>query len=324
MLRALHERKMIKLEEIEMREMREMMNLMEFVEYVKENIKGYLPDAFADATVQLSEVVKNNDRILCGMSIMNPEQNISPTLYLDKWYEEYLHGKSFESILREIAEIRIDADIPEKFDIRQIMDFENCQDKIYPRIINRNLNEKMLENKPYETLEDLAIIYFIKIGDLTDGAATMMINDELMKNWNITEAELHSVALQNEQNVQYSVRSMSSVLKSIGNNMSLGDIENVLNDSIPFFIVTNENGINGSAVLLNTDYLKMIESKIGKFYILPSSVHEIIVLPESEVNDVVYLKEMVKDVNDSVVEEDEILSYNVYQFTAKNGLEIAK
>lgn len=304
--------------------MREMMNLMEFVEYVKENIKGYLPDAFADATVQLSEVVKNNDRILCGMSIMNPEQNISPTLYLDKWYEEYLHGKSFESILREIAEIRIDADIPEKFDIRQIMDFENCQDKIYPRIINRNLNEKMLENKPYETLEDLAIIYFIKIGDLTDGAATMMINDELMKNWNITEAELHSVALQNEQNVQYSVRSMSSVLKSIGNNMSLGDIENVLNDSIPFFIVTNENGINGSAVLLNTDYLKMIESKIGKFYILPSSVHEIIVLPESEVNDVVYLKEMVKDVNDSVVEEDEILSYNVYQFTAKNGLEIAK
>lgn len=312
---------MIDLEEIEMREM---MNLMEFVEYVKENIKNYLSGEFKDATVQVSEVIKNNDQILCGMSVMKPEQNISPTLYLDKWYEEYLQGKSLESILKEIAEIRIDADIPEKFDIRQIMDFENCQDKIYPRIINRNLNEKMLENKPYETLEDLAIIYFIKIGDLTDGAATMMINDELMKNWNITEAELHSVALQNEQNVQYSVRSMSSVLKSIGNNMSLGDIENVLNDSIPFFIVTNENGINGSAVLLNTDYLKMIESKIGKFYILPSSVHEIIVLPESEVNDVVYLKEMVKDVNDSVVEEDEILSYNVYQFTAKNGLEIAK
>lgn len=321
MLRALHERKMIKLEEIEMREM---MNLMEFIEYVKENIKGYLPDAFADATVQVSEVIKNNDQILYGMSILKPEQNISPTLYLEKWYEGYLRGKSLESILKEIAGIRIDADIPEKFDIRQIMDFENCKDKIYPRIINRNLNEKMLKNKPYKTLEDLAIIYFIKIGDLTDGAATMMINDELMKNWNITEDELHSVALQNEQNVQYSVRSMSSVLKSIGNDMSLGDIENVLNDIIPFFIVTNENGINGSAVLLNTDYLKMIESKIGKFYILPSSVHEIIVLPESEVNDAEYLKEMVKDVNDSVVEEDEILSYNVYQFTAKNGLEIAK
>lgn len=321
MLRALHERKMIKLEEIEMREM---MNLMEFVEYVKENIKGYLPDAFADATVQVSEVIKNNDQILYGMSILKPEQNISPTLYLEKWYEGYLRGKSLESILKEIACIRIDADIPEKFDIRQIMDFENCQDKIYPRIINRNLNEKMLVNKPYKTLEDLAISYFIKIGDLTDGAATMMINDELMKNWNITQDELHSVALKNEQNVKYSVRSMSSVLKSIGNDMSFWGVENVFDDSIPFFIVTNENGINGSAVLLNTDYLKMIEHKIGKFYILPSSVHEIIVLPESEVNDAVYLKEMVKDVNDSVVEDDEILSYNVYQFTAKNGLEIAK
>ena len=77
-------------------------------------------------------------------------------------------------------------------------------------------------------------------------------------------------------------------------------------------------------MLLHSKILNTITYRFGKIYILPSSVHELIILPSSEVDDIEFLKTMVCEINDSVVADDEILSYNVYQFTKENGLEIAK
>lgn len=320
----MHEEKMINLEDIEMREM---MNLMEFVEYVKEEIRYYLPnEEYKDAEITVSEVVKNNDTILYGMSILKSNQNITPTIYLDTYYEEYLRGKSLDSILKHIVSIRNDADIPEKFNTEQVLNLNKCRDKIFPKIINAKLNEKMLHDKPCRYMEDLAVVYFVKVGDLTDGAATITINNELLNTWQITESELDDLAMKNERWNRYTLRSMRNVLKS---GIELTEIDwmedgDILNEEYPFFVLTNKENLNGATALLHSKILNTIAYKFGKFYILPSSVHEIMILPATGDDDIASLKEMVCEINDSVVADDEILSYNVYQFTKENGFEIAK
>ena len=95
-------------------------------------------------------------------------------------------------------------------------------------------------------------------------------------------------------------------------------------EKLQMYIVTNKNNVLGSSVLLNKSYLKAIEDVIGRYYILPSSIHEIIVIPQYRIDSVDELREMVCEVNDEKVLEDDILSYSVYMFDEEKGFKIAK
>lgn len=307
--------------------MKTYMNLIEFATYIKREIKNYLPEEYADATVTVSEVVKNNDNTLIALAILKPEQNLTPSIYLDDFYEKYLSGESMESIFEDIVTIRVEADIPEQFDPNLILNFENCRERIYPRLISIKLNQKMLQDKPYRVMEDLAVIYYIKIGELTDGSATIIVNTEMLNQWHITEDNLWKIALENEKQTTYVFQSLNKLLKSFKGGMVMYnpeyDEENE-DEKLQMYIVTNKNNVLGSSVLLNKSYLKAIEDVIGRYYILPSSIHEIIVIPQYRIDSVDELREMVCEVNDEKVLEDDILSYSVYMFDEEKGFKIAK
>lgn len=307
--------------------MKTYMNLIEFATYIKREIKNYLPEEYADATVTVSEVVKNNDNTLIALAILKPEQNLTPSIYLDDFYEKYLSGESMEIIFEDIVTIRVEADIPEQFDPNLILNFENCRERIYPRLISIKLNQKMLQDKPYRVMEDLAVIYYIKIGELTDGSATIIVNTEMLNQWHITEDNLWKIALENEKQTTYVFQSLNKLLKSFKGGMVMYnpeyDEENE-DEKLQMYIVTNKNNVLGSSVLLNKSYLKAIEDVIGRYYILPSSIHEIIVIPQYRIDSVDELREMVCEVNDEKVLEDDILSYSVYMFDEEKGFKIAK
>lgn len=304
--------------------MKTYMNLIEFATYIKREIKNYLPEEYADATVTVSEVVKNNDHTLIGLSILKPNQNVTPSIYLDDFYKKYMEGASMESIFEDIVTIRVEADIPEQFDPNLILNLEHCRERIYPRLINLKLNEKMLQGKPYRVMEDLAVIYYIKIGELTDGSATITVNTEMLNQWHITEDKLWKIALENEKQMTYVFQSLNKLLQSMQGGFVMYKPEDDDEEKMQMYIVTNQNNICGSSVLLNKSYLKAIEDVIGRYYILPSSIHEIIVIPQYRITSTDELREMVCEVNNTTVLEDEILSYNVYQFDEEKGFKIAK
>lgn len=307
--------------------MKTYMNLIEFAAYIKREIKSYLPEEYADATVTVSEVVKNNDTTLIGLVILKPEQNITPSIYLDDFYEKYLSGASMESIYEDIVTLRVETDIPEQFDSSLILNLENCIEKIYPRLINLKLNKKMLQGKPHRIMEDLAVIYYIKIGDLTDGNATVIVSTEMLNQWHITEDKLWKIALENEKKTTYVFQSLHKLLQSMQGGFVMYKPEYDEEDDdekLQMYIVTNKNNIFGSSVLLNKSYMKAIEEEIGSYYILPSSIHEILVIPQYRPRNVDEVREIVGEVNNTKVLEDEILSYNVYQFDEEKGFIIAK
>ena len=103
-------------------------------------IKSFLPAKYAEAEVRIQTVVKNNDQKLDGLSIVLPGVNIAPTIYLNSFWKEYEAGKNMEDILEQIAEIRVEHEVTNDFDINEISNFERVKERITCRLVNAEQN----------------------------------------------------------------------------------------------------------------------------------------------------------------------------------------
>lgn len=177
--------------------MKEVRSFEEFKNEVVGKIREFLPESFASAEVSLQVVRKNNDLQLTGLTIRSTESNICPTIYLEKFYDEYVEGADMSEILERIAEVRMDHEVSESFDVAQITDFEQIKGKLVPRLINAEMNSELLEARPHKLVADLAVTYCALLDQSFDGTASVAVTNELMKMWNTSVEELHEIAVAN-------------------------------------------------------------------------------------------------------------------------------
>lgn len=294
------------------------MRFDEFANVVVEKIRDYLPDTFAEAEVKLETVIKNNDLKLTGITIRREESNICPTIYLDPYYEAYKAGEEMDKILGEIADTRMKNDFEESFDADQFKDFDWVKDMIVPRLVNKEQNLEQLTERPYSAIADLAVTYHIL---LFNGNASTPVTNDFMKVWGIETEELHELAVRNMARlIPGTFRGMSVVMDAIcGDKTDVLDPENEM-----LFVLSNKGGWYGAAAVLDDKIMKSVVKRVGeKFYVLPSSVHELLVVPSNIGMDVGQLKEMVTSINASEVALEERLSDNVYRYSTEKGLQIA-
>jgi len=303
----------------------EKMSFDVFTKAVVEKIREYLPESFANASVELQTVVKNNDLKLTGLTIRSAESNICPTIYLEQFFEKYQAGEDMNEVLETIADIRLRNELKETFDVGQITDFDRVRGKIVPRLIGKEWNRELLAIRPHKIIADLAVTYHILMGHDFSGIASAPITNALMESWGVDVDTLHDLAIQNMPKLLPSTfQTMSSVLAS----MMGADAEELLSAIPPadeaMFILSNEQKVNGAAALLDKEIMKTVIERIGKkFFVLPSSIHECIIVPATADMDVSTLVSMVRDVNQSQVAPDERLSDSVYIYTEDGGLRLA-
>jgi len=313
-----------KVKEKEIKNM-EKMSFDVFTKAVVEKIREYLPESFANASVELQTVVKNNDLKLTGLTIRSAESNICPTIYLEQFFEKYQAGEDMNEVLETIADIRLRNELKETFDVGQITDFDRVRGKIVPRLIGKEWNRELLAIRPHKIIADLAVTYHILMGHDFSGIASAPITNALMESWGVDVDTLHDLAIQNMPKLLPSTfQTMSSVLAS----MMGADSEELLSAMPPadeaMFILSNEQKVNGAAALLDKEIMKTVIERIGKeFFVLPSSIHECIIVPATADMDVSTLVSMVRDVNQSQVAPDERLSDSVYIYTEDGGLRLA-
>lgn len=85
-------------------------------------------------------------------------------------------------------------------------------------------------------------------------------------------------------------------------------------DDMKMYVLTNSEQHLGSGLIVHDKVLKHILDTIGEdIYILPSSVHELIIIPSSIVDDEKYLTSMVHEINQTEVEPKDRLSDDVYR-----------
>ncbi len=302
------------------------MNYEQFKQEIVDNIKDYLNESYENASVDIKQVVKNNGMELDGLVIRKEDENITPNIYLNGLFEEYNDGKSMNEILQNIADLREQADMASiPFSIEDVRDIEKIKDRIECRLVNCENNAEFLEGKPFTQLEDLAVIYSINLGKQDpDNLMSTTVTDMLMADWGISTEELHSIALENLENSGIQLKSLREQMIELmfpdgaPNDHSM-DFMLPPEDAGPqMYVLSNSEKHYGAKAVLDTQKMDEIAEKLGGDYvILPSSVHEVLILPNAAEMDRSALEEMVRTVNATEVKPNEVLSDNVYVYDSQ-------
>ena len=287
-----------------------MMNFEEFKAWVKENITS--KDWKETSQVEISVVKKNNGVSKAGLSIREDEHYVSPLLYLDDYYIHYQNGELLENIIRNIR-----ADYDKKVQmaavkIPNLQEFENIRGRVIYRLVNYEKNKEILEDCPHIRLYDLAVTFrwVARIDDV--GVSTSLITNKQVKEWGVSVNDLVLAARQNTPRLfPAQIIDMEEMLA--------GMVSFILYPStIPMYILTNKQELNGASALLYGDILKDFANKKGAdMYILPSSIHEVIMVPADRINDPTKLLSIVHDANTTVVSIGDVLSDSVYYYDRK-------
>ena len=295
------------------------MEYKEFVEYIKMNA-GYI--AGEGGNITINHVIKNNGCEMDGLVIMEKGKDIAPTIYLDSLYELYTNGENIKSIIRQIELIYEQNKNNVTFDVNILKHFDTIKDKIVYKVVNYRSNEKLLEQVPHKRILDLAVVFYCLLDNEYCRSATALIYNNNLKNWNVTIDDVYKAALKNTPDLLHSkISSMAALFEKCGVNVDGEEVD--LKDYVPsdMYVLTNESKLNGAACILYENVLYDFAQKLGAdLYILPSSVHEVILLPKLSVFEKDELVNMVKEVNTEGVAADEVLSDHVYEYNRTERL----
>lgn len=208
--------------------------------------------------------------------------------------------------------------------LEEIKDYRKYRDRLYFRLINTERNRGLLEKAPHEKIMDLSMVCYVLISDTDNGIASIMVTGRLAEYWGVSADEIMAQAIGNTPKVfPARVQDMLSVLKEAA---AAGNTEMpVWEEGKPcLHVLSNSRGIDGFSAVLYPGVLKGFADAQGKdLYVLPSSRHEALLLPDDGNLDVEELRGMVRQVNDTEVAGEDILSYRVYFYgRGKNELKI--
>lgn len=272
--------------------------------------------------ITINHVIKNNGCEMDGLVIMEKGKDIAPTIYLDSFYELYTNGENIKNIIRQIEVIYEQNKNNVTFDVNILKHFDTIKDKIVYKVVNYRSNEKLLEQVPHKRILDLAVVFYCLLDNEYGRSATALIYNNNLKNWNVTIDDVYKAALKNTPDLLHSkISSMAALFEKCGVNVDGEEVD--LKDYVPsdMYVLTNESKLNGAACILYENVLYDFAQKLGAdLYILPSSVHEVILLPKLSMFEKDELVNMVKEVNTEGVAADEVLSDHVYEYNRTERL----
>lgn len=259
---------------------------------------------------QWQEVDKiNGKRKAVIMGATEKCSTVVPVIYVDGLYEKYQCENDGPVLaVEEIFSLV-------KTNEKEVEMISNTYGKIMQEknvrmmFLNRDLNEHILKNCPYIEKEDLVIVFYYELDSFS-----VRITNQIMEMKGLDIEKLYSIAYQNMEKDGYFIKGLNQFLaEKFGMNFEYQRPEFM-------YVITNKKIYRGAVALLNRELMKQISENLKwkKFYILPSSVHEVIILCYDEKNNVSEIQDIVRMVNKTAVEENEILSDNIYIYDTES------
>lgn len=304
-----------------------------FAEGVAKDIKEYLPPDYADVECTVMEKSKNNGTVMVGLALRKPDVQVTSVLYVEPYYEEICQGKPIGEVMEKIADTAQEVMERNQFiDLPDIKDYENAKEYLEVKIINTRANRRELKGLVHRENEDLSLIPFLKFPlPEQDVTGSVKVSHELMDCWNVSADMVMDQAWQNtRQKEPPTLKGLVDMLSevTIGNPIA----GNLLTETEPMqegrkemaYVLSNTSGVFGAAYLTCPETMEKISGLFPEgFYLLPSSVHEIIVVPKDkdrpeQGKNLKELGEMVRAVNRTSIEKEEILSDRIYEYDKKS------
>lgn len=303
------------------------MNFDEFVNEMKEKIRSFLPEEYANADIEITETRKINETYP-SMIIRKEGQEITPSINLKDLYNE-LGVRSMEEVMELAADIAQRE--PEGIDPAQLKDYGKVKTQLFIRVSDAERNKELLKDVPHKEESGLAITYHV-IAELKEGEmGSAMVTNKILENFGITKEQLHEDAMKNSPLVlPPHIEPMETMLermlgmgfaKEIPSTFAEQLHEININRDGGMAVLTNSEKVNGAAVIFYPDIMKQIgDSQRVDIFILPSSTHEVILVPDNGSLKLKDLEDMVKSINASEVAPNERLSDTVYHYDHKEHL----
>ena len=290
----------------------------EFISRVKEELMEMIPEELRDGLeIQDTMVLKSNDQKHHGLTFKREESDAAPTIYLDDAYARFTQGEELHTLTAEIKDAYLQTlsmPEPQKVDF----DYDKIKDKLTVRLLEIKRNRDFLATTPYMTVgHGLAMVCDIKMRDGDEGSWRATVTQSMLEGQNYDKRELFMAAMDNAQLID------PPILVDMGQALFTHEGENLLKRSEPLppedvsnmYVLSNTGGMLGSAVLFYPDTREHIAEVLGEGYcVLPSSQHEVLIIPDSAGIDRAELSEMVKQANQSVVEAKDVLSDTVFHY----------
>ena len=297
-----------------------MENINEFIEQAKEEIMMHLPENVAkEITIENNRVVKINDQIMYGLTMRRNNEEKAPAIYMNDLFERYNGGESLKVLMEEAAQEYLGViSIPAPEITTKDLSFECIKDDLTLKLVEIKRNHEYLSEVPYLKVGNgFAIVCDIKLADGNGGQLRTSVTRGLMEEMDYDKTELFSYAIENSQ-----VKD-PAVMNSVMSQLLFGDEHNLLNDTgvisgeemDTMYVVSNRECLYGASVLYYPGVQERISEKFGEnYYVIPSSVNEFLVIPESKAPEVKDIASMVYETNHKILEPKEVLSDNIFYY----------
>ena len=298
------------------------MNLQSFIELITNKVAEALGPGYE---VTLRKILKNNSVEYDCLSISQKDNNIAPSIQINHFYLEYLNGQDIDVLVGKLLRQYRDG-LTFINDTGQFnFDRDNAKEKVFLRLVNYTKNKKLLEGCPHDRVEDLAVTYhFIVSNDPAQGLSTIRIDYSNMGYFNLTEESLKQHAVKNTERLFPAVfEKVEYLLRSYIKSHFPENTDNSFPffGEIPMYVLTTDSRLNGAACILYNGMLERIRKSIGSdFYIIPSSVNELLIVPTDTGMNADSLNDMLRCVNKEEVPDTEILSDNIYRYPVNKFL----
>lgn len=304
----------------EERKREDMTGFEKFQQKIKDGILAYLPKEYRNATVNIVHVPRNNDQEQVAIAIKKEGQAVPAKIYLEEYYTRFPDWVSDETILRTIAgdymseesEMKWKAEMTEA-----VKDFDSVKGNIRVEVVNKNMNRENLRGCPHKEVggTDLAAVFRVMLYKDGEERASVLVTDKTMKDWDMDVDALYETALKNTAaQVPVQINSMMSMFFDSVEPLELKEV--FRNEGL--YILSNPQKDHGAVTMLYPGLLQSIaEATRSSFYILPSSIHEVLLIKEDNGMDARELQSMVMDINQREVAPQEVLSNQVYFYDGK-------
>lgn len=225
-----------------------------FVGAMQERLEARYPDC----EVRAVQTDKNNGVRLTGIVIMQDGENVTPNIYMEGFYREYLDGRRMEDIEADAVKLYEGCRIKGGLSLPDMTDFEAVRGLICFKPVNRERNREKLKSMPHRDFLDLAIVYFVPVTIDGEKSGTITVTDHMFRLWQTDEESLYGYALENTRRLYPVIlQSLEDVIRDVmGDDAPEGLFPE--RDGIPavplYVLRCNKGDMSSAAAILYGDY----------------------------------------------------------------------
>ena len=296
------------------------MNYEEFEENLANDVKEQMESRSGSGVAVETRTVEKMNETYDALTVKPEDSIIGVNLNVTNLYKEYEDGKDYDSIVNGAAEVAENAlsNKPD-FNLDVIKDYDQMKDKLAIEVVSAERNKDLLETVPHKNIEDMAVVYRFVLGDSQAGVGTILVNNQMLDNYGITAQQLHEDAIKNAPEIRPLV--IEGMAEVLAKQMGVEDLEmlglNIPPEQEQMFVASVEGNVHGAGVLAYQNFMDQAADRVGgSFFILPSSIHEVLIIPDNGKFDTASLENMVKEVNATTVDPSDQLTDSVYHYDA--------